>query len=538
MLDLPYPRLLTARLLGEPLSPSHERVMVEWWADPDFSRLVGGPRPRDETRLRLIQAIAEGEALQEPSRGRAWRMTWVLRLRESREWVGWVGLRQLWLAGGRACSEPCSLGEPSAEVFYALAPGVRQQGLATEAATAALREARRLGTLAGRTIGLALPQNLASRRVLEKLGFRANGTLMHAGIPHLLYECRERDRPPSGLTGKDQPLPTESLGRPIGLGMIGAGRYLHDFLAPGLRQQIEKGAVRPTGVVTLRQESASKAASSFGFQFAATGDEGITRLLNDPQTEAVVIATRHDTHAELAAAALRAGRHVLVEKPLALTEPGIEEVQSALAQTRRAQPRRRLQLLTGFNRRFAPLAGPLARALRGRSGPFQLSIVVNARPLPLGHWRSDRSQGGGRLLGHAVHFIDLARFLVDSPFERVEAEGLAGNPENLLIGMAFADGSRAVVHYCPTGDPRLLGEQVWVAGGGLTAWVNNWAALEIRADGETLSQSLPVPDKGFRAELDSFLEAVRNGAPTDVMRADEQFEVARHAIRAADGLKV
>ncbi|HZJ02108.1 MAG TPA: Gfo/Idh/MocA family oxidoreductase, partial [Thermoleophilia bacterium] len=364
------------------------------------------------------------------------------------------------------------------------------------------------------------------------LGFRANGTLMHGGIPHLLYECRERDRPRSGLTRKDQPLPTESLDRPIGLGMIGAGRYLHDFLAPGLRQQLEKGAVRPTGVVTLRQESASKAASSFGFQFAATGDEGIARLLNDPQTEAVVIATRHDTHAELAAAALRAGRHVLVEKPLALTEPELEGVQSALAQTRRP-----LQLRTGFNRRFAPLAGPLARALRGRSGPFQLSIVVNARPLPPGHWRTDRSQGG-RLLGHAVHFIDLARFLVDSPFEWVEAEGLAGNPENLLIRMAFADRSRTVVHYCPTGDPGVLGEQLWVAGGGLTAWVNNWAALEIRADGETLSQSLSAPDKGFRAQLESFLEAVRYGSPIDVMRADEQFEVARHAIRAADGLKV
>ncbi len=530
--------------------------MVEWWEDPDFSHMVGGPRPRAETRLRLIQSIAEGEALQEPSRGRAWRMTWVLRRRESQELVGWVGVRQLWLAGGRAYAEPCSLGEPSAEVFYALAPEARTQGLATEAATAALTEARRLGLLAERTVGLVLPQNQASRRVLEKLGFRANGTLIHGGIPHLLYERREWDRSRPAPPGSDQPLPTEPLERPLGLGMIGAGRYLQDFLAPGLKRQIGKGAVRPTGVVTLRQESAAKAASAFGFRFAATGDEGIARLLNDPQTEAIVIATRHDTHAQLAAAALRAGRHVLVEKPLALTEEGLEEVQSAFAQTRR-----RLRLLTGFNRRFAPLAGPLARALRGRSGPFQLSIVVNARPLPPGHWRSDRVQGGGRLLGHAVHFIDLARFLVDSTFDRVEAECLdgggagvgagsrpwtgsrlhtreeTGDPENLLIRMAFADGSRAVVHYCPTGDPRLLGEQLWVSGGGLTAWVNNWAALEIRADGETLSQSLPAPDKGFRAQLEGFLEAIRYGLPGDLTRGDEQFEVALHAIRAAQDLR-
>src|SRR5262249_25940828 len=128
-------------------------------------------------------------------------------------------------------------------------------------------------------------------------------------------------------------------------------------------------------------------------------------IFGDPEIDAVFISTRHDSHASLALAAARAGKHVFVEKPLAMTVEDAEEIV-------RAVEAHGVLLSVGFNRRSSPLAVRARALLDGMAGPKTVLYRVAAGALPPEHWLRDPVQGGGRLVGEGVHFFDFARFLV------------------------------------------------------------------------------------------------------------------------------
>jgi predicted dehydrogenase len=217
----------------------------------------------------------------------------------------------------------------------------------------------------------------------------------------------------------------------------------------------------------------------------------------------VVIATRHDSHADLAEAALRAGKAVWLEKPAGVTPEQVD----ALA---RAQRETGGFLTVGYNRRFSPHARAVRTALAGR-GPLAIRYTVAPGPPPAGTWHTDPAVGGGRVIGEVCHFVDLCAYLVGAPPRVVFARALGRNAETddaVVAVLGFPDGSTATVEYLAHASPELPKERFEVSGGGITARCDNYRATAISGarDLKTLNQ-----DKGQATAVAEVVAAVRAG---------------------------
>ncbi|MCS7010180.1 MAG: Gfo/Idh/MocA family oxidoreductase, partial [Anaerolineales bacterium] len=227
----------------------------------------------------------------------------------------------------------------------------------------------------------------------------------------------------------------------------------------------------------------------------------------------IVIATRHDSHADLVLRALRAGKHVFVEKPLAIRSEDLTAI------ARQLQSSSTCLLTVGFNRRFAPLTQKLARAFEGRREPLYLHYRVNAGPLPLSHWLHDPQLGGGRILGEGCHFIDFLTFLVGAPPLTVSAHALPDGgqyrQDNVSMTFAFPDGSVGVVDYLANGDKSYPKERLEVFGGGRIAILDDFRTLTLVHQGKTRTFK-QAQDKGWQAEWRAFAQAIRAGGPPPI----------------------
>jgi predicted dehydrogenase/threonine dehydrogenase-like Zn-dependent dehydrogenase len=287
----------------------------------------------------------------------------------------------------------------------------------------------------------------------------------------------------------------------VRIGLIGAGAFARGTLLPALREEkVELAAVATEGGL-----SAADVADRFSFErTAASADE----ILSDDSVDAVVIATRHASHAALVAQALRAGKAVFVEKPLALGTEELNEIEEALPL---GGP-----LMVGYNRRFAPLTERLLQELGG-IGQLALLIRVNAGPLAADHWLHDPELGGGRLLGEGCHFVDLLAHVAQARITSVHAVAspIADRPlecsDNFVASLSFADGSVGTLTYSGGGDSRLPKERLEAFGGGVAAVLDDFRRLELFRGGKrTLVKSRQ--DKGHRAEIAAFVAAVRGSA--------------------------
>jgi predicted dehydrogenase len=281
--------------------------------------------------------------------------------------------------------------------------------------------------------------------------------------------------------------------------MIGAGGFAQGTLMPELAKGAEIAAV-----VTSTGVSARTTATRFGAALATTDPE---EVLSDPAIDAVVIATRHDSHAEYTARALAADKHVFVEKPLALDEAELAAVAQAAADSAGV-------LVVGFNRRFAPLAVRMRDAMGGH-GPLVVSYRVNAGRLPRTHWTHDPQVGGGRIVGEACHFVDFATFLCGAPPTSVHAAAVSGSSEprddNVVATLGFPDGSLATIVYSALGDKSLPKERVEVLGEAGAAVLDDFRSLTVHARGAASETASSRQDKGHAAELAAFLEGCRSG---------------------------
>lgn len=289
----------------------------------------------------------------------------------------------------------------------------------------------------------------------------------------------------------------------VRLGVIGAGLFANATLLPVLKKV--KG-VQPVGIVSAGGLHAAHAAKKFGFAWAGSS---VDELLADSQINTVAVLTRHDEHADLAVRALQAGKHVMVEKPLALSEEQLQAVRAALKEAETV-------LTVGFNRRFAPLAQRLAAFLEGRSEPLYAHYRVNAGYIPLNHWVHDPDQGGGRIIGEACHFIDFITFLVGAPPVRVTAQALPDggkyHQDNVTMSFTFPDGSLGVVDYLANGDKSLPKERVEVFCGGKVALLDDFRRLELVQNGRRRVFK-GVQDKGWHNEWQAFVDAIHQGKP-------------------------
>lgn len=290
----------------------------------------------------------------------------------------------------------------------------------------------------------------------------------------------------------------------IGLSLVGAGNYATATLLPPLRGRDD---VELRGLVTSSGRTAAGVAKQFGFGFCAAK---VDELLGD-DTDAVLVATRHDTHADYVARALRAGKHVFVEKPLAMH---MDELRAVAAAHAEAGDR---HLMIGFNRRFAPFTRELRRHFESVQSPKVVNIRVNAGFVPPEHWSQDPEVGGGRLIGEACHFIDLASALVGAAPVSVFATGAVkpSQPlllnDNVCIALRFADGSVASVVYTADGSKAMAKEHVEMFGGGRSAVIDDFRGATLYEGDTGVRQVKGTQDKGQRDMLAAWVDGMRSG---------------------------
>jgi polar amino acid transport system substrate-binding protein len=320
-----------------------------------------------------------------------------------------------------------------------------------------------------------------------------------------------------------QPSPLVRHGVPR-LGVVGAGSFARAVLLPALK----KLDVELRGVATGSPHSAQQAASRFGFGYAATDWR---KVVDDESIDAVLIATRHDLHASVAAAALRAGKSVFLEKPMALTSAELEDVLDAWRSSGRV-------LQVGFNRRFAPIYQQLKSSFVGRREPLVMAYRVNAGRVAPSSWVVDPVQGGGRLVGEVCHMVDLLLDLAGVPVSTVFAQPTAsGSGDDVLVTLSLADGSVATVVYASGGDRSLPKESLEVLGGGKAAVLDDFRRLRLHSGGreKRFGSRLASQDKGHAAELAAFVHAMRSGAssPVDPEQAAHVTRVTFAAVESA-----
>jgi polar amino acid transport system substrate-binding protein len=295
----------------------------------------------------------------------------------------------------------------------------------------------------------------------------------------------------------------------VRIGLIGPGGFAGRILIPALQAagaelELVGGGSGPSAAAAMRTGTFKRVAPD------------AAAVIGDPDVDAVVIVTRHGSHAPLVEQALEAGKHVFCEKPLALTHDEYESVMRAAEASDGT-------LLVGFNRRFSPLLRQMRAHLSTSGRPMMLTYRVSAGNLGEDHWTQDLSEGGGRALGEGCHFVDSLAFLAGSPVTEVYAVGHGPQErpvqayDNLIVTLRFASGSVGSVVYVADGSPRVPKERVEGFCGGRTAILDDYRRLQKLSGGDSDAQELKSQDKGHRQEVAEFLHGVLSGSsPVDL----------------------
>ena len=302
------------------------------------------------------------------------------------------------------------------------------------------------------------------------------------------------------------------------MGFIGAGSYATKILIPAFKST----SAHLVSIASNGGTSAAGAARKFGFEEATTDVEII---LNNPDIETVVLATHHDSHAALVCRALQAGKHIFVEKPLALTSEQIVEIE----QTWRSLSRPPL-LMVGFNRRFSPQVLRMHQLLKNIKQKKALVYTVNAGSIPSDHWVQDPESGGGRIIGEVCHFIDLLRFLVGYPAREVQT--MRQSPDTVTITITYEDSSIGTVHYLACGHKSFPKERLEVFADGRILVLDNFRKLHGFGWPGFKSMNLWRQNKGATAMATAFVSAIKTGSPSPIP-IDELLEVSRITLKAA-----
>ncbi|MBX5462339.1 MAG: bi-domain-containing oxidoreductase [Steroidobacteraceae bacterium] len=306
------------------------------------------------------------------------------------------------------------------------------------------------------------------------------------------------------------------------IAVIGSGSYAGRVLIPSFCA----AGTEPRVIVSAAGVSAAHYGRKHGFASASTD---AYEAMDSAAVDIVVIATRHDSHARYVLHALRAGKHVFVEKPLCLTLEELEEIE------REAVARPNQIVMVGFNRRFSPHVLRMRELLEPIDGPKSFVMTVNAGRIPPDHWTQDPQVGGGRIIGEGCHFVDLLRCLAGRPIVRHTAHATSGTeqcavPDTVTMTLEFLDGSVGTIHYLANGHKGFPKERVEVFCAGRVLQLDNFRVLKGWGWGRRARMRLWRQDKGARGAVAAFVQAVREGgmAPIDLR---ELIEVSAASIR-------
>lgn len=313
----------------------------------------------------------------------------------------------------------------------------------------------------------------------------------------------------------------------VGLGVIGAGGYAQKILLPNFKA----AGAEFCSIASASGVSARDAGTKFGFARFLSDAQSV---IDDDETNLIVIATRHGSHAELAKLALEKGKNVFVEKPLALTDAELDGVLAAAANSEG-------QLLVGFNRRFSPLAVKAKEVFRNRQSPLSILYRVNSGRIPREHWTQDPQEGGGRIIGEVCHFIDLMQYLTGAVPVSVYAAAVAGGGEavsedSVFITLQFSDGSNGVIAYLAEGDRSLPKEHVEIFGEGKVFVIEDFRSTKLYADGREKKETLRQQDKGQAEETRVACAMVNEGKAAPIT-LQELEATTRATFRIIDSLR-
>lgn len=326
----------------------------------------------------------------------------------------------------------------------------------------------------------------------------------------------------SGLVKQPDEVPQRPRRRGTGdgVGLIGAGTFASSTLVPALK---DAGLSRFVSVSSASGLSARRVATRSGFEKAVSGAQAV---LDDPDVGVVVIATPHDSHASLVAAALQRGKHVFCEKPLALSMDELDEVVTAWQAGGTS-------LFVGFNRRWSPAIAKVRDHLADRTGPLVVTYRVSAGSLPADHWYHDRRHGG-RLLGEVCHFVDTCAAITGENAVVVDAVGSGLHEpvleEDLVVTLRYPGGSVATISYASSGHSSTDKERIEVLGRGRSALVVDFSQVVLDRKTMTLGKQ----DKGHAAEAVEFRRSLRGGAEATTMTS---IATTRTTLLAADALR-
>ena len=249
------------------------------------------------------------------------------------------------------------------------------------------------------------------------------------------------------------------------LGVIGAGNFAKMTMLPALK----KAKANIKYIASAGGVSGTHLAKKFSIQNSTTDYQ---EILDDDNVDLVIVSTRHDSHAKFAIESLHAGKHVFVEKPLAISTEQLEEVKQAVRQSGNT-------VVVGYNRRFSPHAQKM-KSLLGTS-PVNMIATMNAGNIPIDSWVQQMDIGGGRIIGEACHFIDLMIFLTGSLVKEVIMNGLGENPQlntdNASILLKFENGSHGAINYFSNGNKAYAKERVEVYDSGKILILDNFRKL-------------------------------------------------------------
>jgi predicted dehydrogenase/threonine dehydrogenase-like Zn-dependent dehydrogenase len=334
------------------------------------------------------------------------------------------------------------------------------------------------------------------------------------------------------------------------VGFIGAGNYASRVLIPAFKQ----AGVELDTLASSAGVSSVHHGKKAGFAQATTD---LNTIWNSPRIDTVVIATRHNAHASQVLAALRAGKHVFVEKPLCLTLGELEQIRGALGSPRANGPRndrtvissgrhperearggaRQSILMAGFNRRFSPHVQKIKQLLSTVSAPKSFIMTVNAGAIPADHWTQDPDSGGRRIIGEACHFIDLLRFLAAAAIVEFDCSFMdSSTRDTATITLKFADGSVGAIHYFANGSKAFPKERLEVFTAGRVLALDNFRKLTSYGWPGFSKMNLWRQDKGQVACVKEFVDNLRHPAPErrgGPIPLQEILEVAEVTIKLA-----
>lgn len=310
------------------------------------------------------------------------------------------------------------------------------------------------------------------------------------------------------------------------VGIIGAGNFTSAMILPCLK----KTPAKLKFISSSAGLSGTTLAKKFGVAQSTTDND---LILKDSEVDLVMVTTRHNAHARLVIDALKAGKHVFVEKPLALNQEELDAVVEAYVESGKT-------VSVGFNRRFAPLAIQMKKALGSGNTPMNIIATMNAGMIPANVWVHDMEVGGGRIIGEACHFIDLISYLAGSKVKSVCMSSMGINPEentdNATILLKYENGTNGVINYFANGSKAYSKERVEVYHQERTMIMDNWRKLK-GFGFKSFSSASSSQDKGHQNQFNLLIDSIQKGGNA-IIPMDDIVNTTKASFAAIESLKI